>query len=198
MTSTNLATIHNQIAQIKTRFAEELYGQVTKMATHLEEKLANVSNEEKEWKETKIKLGTTLVKGMVIFNVGDDKFTTSVETLTAEKANFFTALFSKQWQLERNLKNDSIFIDRNEPDRSAEIQQEKRTSDFLNGTLLTMEQEKKLNEFYGTSNQKWDLIYRGSRDGFDSNAFHTRCDNQGSTMTVVRSTNNYLFGGYAS
>ncbi|CAM4841955.1 unnamed protein product [Rotaria magnacalcarata] len=61
-----------------------------------------------------------------------------------------------------------------------------------------MEQEKKLSEFYGKSNQKWDLIYRGSRDGFDSNAFHTRCDNQGSTMTVVRSTNNYLFGGYAS
>ncbi|CAF2140706.1 unnamed protein product [Rotaria magnacalcarata] len=68
-----------------------------------------------------------------------------------------------------------------EPDRSAKIQQ-----------------EKKLNEFYGKSNQKWDLIYRGSRDGFDPNAFHTRCDNQGSTMTVVRSTNNYLFGGYAS
>ncbi|CAF2214389.1 unnamed protein product, partial [Rotaria magnacalcarata] len=129
MTSTNFATIHNQITQIKTRFgtlrsdiieklnecdacinsAEELYGQVTQMATHLEEKLANVSNEEKEWKV-----------------------------------------------------------------------------------------EKKLKEFYGKSNQNWDLIYRGSRDGFDPNAFHTRCDNQGSTMTVVRSTNNYLFGGYAS
>ncbi|CAF4084936.1 unnamed protein product [Rotaria magnacalcarata] len=158
MTSTNFATIHNQITQIKTRFgtlrsdiieklnecdacinsAEELYGQVTQMATHLEEKLANVSNEEKEWKETKMKLGTTLVKGIVILNVV-------------------------------------------EPDRSAKIQQ-----------------EKKLNEFYGKSNQKWDLIYRGSRDGFDPNAVHTRCDNQGSTMTVVRSTNNYLFGGYAS
>jgi hypothetical protein len=42
------------------------------------------------------------------------------------------------------------------------------------------------------------LIYKASRDGFDANAFHTRCDNKGPTLTVIQSNNNYLFGGYTS
>ena len=265
MTSTRLATLQSQITQLKTRFdglrtdvveklnecnicmksAEELYREVTEMAVHLEDKLTNVSNEEKEWKETKIKLGMTSIKGMVILNVGGERYTTSVETLTHEKDTFFTALFSKQWQLERDPKDDSIFIDRNgklftyileylrtnvllddvmkneilrqklvieaqyfrlqslidvltQSDRSEQVQQQQKTGDFLNGTLLTTEQKMKLNEFYGKREQNWTLIYKASRDGFDPNAFHTRCDNQGATMTVIRSTNNYLFGGYAS
>jgi hypothetical protein len=69
---------------------------------------------------------------------------------------------------------------------------------FPRSTLLTTGQKKKLNEFYGKEHQKWELIYKGSRDGFDSNAFHTRCNNQGPTMTIVLSNNNHLFGGYTS
>ena len=215
------------------------------MATHLEDKLTNVSNEEKEWKETKIKLGMTSIKGMVVLNVGGDRYTTSVETLTREKDTFFTALFSKQWQLEKDPKDDSIFIDRNgklfahileylrtnvvlddvlkneilrqklileakyfrlhslidaltESDRLTQVDQAKETGEFLNGTLLAAEQKVKLNEFYGKRGQKWELIYKASRDGFDASAFHTRCDNQGPTMTIIRSVTNYLFGGYAS
>jgi hypothetical protein len=56
----------------------------------------------------------------------------------------------------------------------------------------------KLNDFYNNWNQNWLLIYKASRDGFDANAFHSRCDNKGPTMTIIRSNNNYLFGGYTS
>ncbi len=69
---------------------------------------------------------------------------------------------------------------------------------FSNGTLLQLEHKKKLNEFYGKMHQQWELIYKASRDGFDANAFHTRCDNKGPTMTIIQSNNNYLFGGYTS
>jgi hypothetical protein len=226
--------------------AEKLCHQATKMTTNLEEKLAHASNDEKEWKDIKVKLATTSFEGMVILNVGGDKYTTSVETLTREKDTFFTALFSKQWELKRDPVDKSIFIDRDgklfahllaylrtnqvpkdatnneslrrsliieaeyfllhnliqiltEPERIVEEAERFRIDqDFPDGTLLESEQKMKLNEFYGKRDQRWQLIYKASRDGFDANAFHTRCDGKGPTMTIVRSNNNYLFGGYTS
>jgi hypothetical protein len=69
---------------------------------------------------------------------------------------------------------------------------------FINDTLLTIEQKQKLNEFYGKSDQRWELIYKATKDGFEASTFHRLCDNQGPTMVIVRSTGGYLFGGYAS
>ncbi len=39
------------------------------------------------------------------------------------------------------------------------------------------------------------LIYRASRDGFEANKFHTKCDNKSKTLTIIKSTNGYVFGG---
>lgn len=41
------------------------------------------------------------------------------------------------------------------------------------------------------------LIYKGSRDGFSASTFHQKCDNKGSTIVIIKSTNGYLFGGLA-
>jgi hypothetical protein len=38
----------------------------------------------------------------------------------------------------------------------------------------------------------------GSRDGWEARDFHSRCDGKGATLTVVRSEEGYVFGGYAS
>jgi hypothetical protein len=66
-------------------------------------------------------------------------------------------------------------------------------------TLLSLERQIKLNEFYGQEGQKWMLIYKATRDGFTSTAFHKYCDNQGPTMTIIQSKpGRYLFGGYTS
>ncbi|CAF3999523.1 unnamed protein product [Rotaria sp. Silwood1] len=212
--------------------AKNICHQATEMTTVLENKLVNASNEEKEWKDIKVKLEATSIKGMVILNVGGEKYTTSVETLTSEKDTFFTALFSKQWQIERDPDDKSIFIDRdgqlfnhilaylrvnkvssdiikNEPLRElllteAEYFRLHSLIDILgnnycfDGTLLHPDHKKKLNEFYGKNNQRWELIYKASRDGFDANTFHSRCNNKGSTMTIIQSNNNYLFGGYTA
>lgn len=40
------------------------------------------------------------------------------------------------------------------------------------------------------------LIYRGSRDGFLSKNFHNKCDYKGETLSIIKSTKGYIFGGY--
>jgi hypothetical protein len=45
---------------------------------------------------------------------------------------------------------------------------------------------------YGT------LLYRASRDGFTAKAFHDRCDNVPNTVTIIRNSLNFIFGGFTS
>ncbi len=70
---------------------------------------------------------------------------------------------------------------------------------FVESTILPRDPPlfvEKLNEWAGCeSNQKWRLLYKGSRDGFQAKPFHDKCDNQGATYTIVKSRNN-TFGGY--
>ncbi|CAF3615832.1 unnamed protein product [Rotaria socialis] len=69
---------------------------------------------------------------------------------------------------------------------------------FAQSTLLSSAQQCKLNEFYGKLNQQWELIFRGTRNGFHSEEFHRCCDNKGPTVTVIQSEDGYLFGGYTT
>ena len=46
--------------------------------------------------------------------------------------------------------------------------------------------------------RKWSLLYRGSRDGFRASDFHSRCDYKPNTLTIVKSTNGNIFGGFTS
>jgi hypothetical protein len=47
---------------------------------------------------------------------------------------------------------------------------------------------------FGT--KKFQLLYRGSRDGFGSSAFHNQCNGHPNTITLVSSTNDCILGGY--
>jgi hypothetical protein len=44
--------------------------------------------------------------------------------------------------------------------------------------------------------QKLDLLYRGSLHGFGASDFHAKCDNIPKTLTLIRTTNGNIFGGY--
>ncbi len=44
---------------------------------------------------------------------------------------------------------------------------------------------------------KLELVYRASRDGWCATDFHSKCDNNGATVTVIKSTGGYVLGGYA-
>jgi hypothetical protein len=43
-----------------------------------------------------------------------------------------------------------------------------------------------------------ELLYRGSEDGFTSQMFHQKCDDQGSTLVIVKSKEGFVFGGFTS
>ena len=44
--------------------------------------------------------------------------------------------------------------------------------------------------------RKWTLLYQGSRDGFRAFDFLSRCDGKPNTLTIVKSTNGNIFGGF--
>ena len=43
----------------------------------------------------------------------------------------------------------------------------------------------------------WKRCWRASDDGWDSTTFHSKCDNKGPTVTIIR-VGKYIFGGYTS
>jgi hypothetical protein len=48
-------------------------------------------------------------------------------------------------------------------------------------------------------NDKWSLLYRGTRDGFGAKAFHSKCDGHSNTLTIVKAKqSSYIFGGFTS
>jgi len=56
-----------------------------------------------------------------------------------------------------------------------------------------------LKKWLAPSNQhlKLKLLYRGSRDGMTADAFHEKCDNHASTLTIAKSNLGKVFGGYS-
>jgi hypothetical protein len=42
----------------------------------------------------------------------------------------------------------------------------------------------------------FNLLWRGSRDGFTAQEFHLRCDGRGNTLTLIADTDGNVFGGF--
>jgi len=61
--------------------------------------------------------------------------------------------------------------------------------------LLNGDQRKTLLGWYPG---KWKVLFQASKDGFNGQTFHQKCDNKGATVTAIKSNNGYIFGGYAS
>jgi hypothetical protein len=72
---------------------------------------------------------------------------------------------------------------------------------LLKSQILKSEQQYsellKLCEFCPTD--KWSLLYRGTRDGFDLNAFHSKCDGHANTLTIFKAKQSTsIFGGFTA
>ena len=50
----------------------------------------------------------------------------------------------------------------------------------------------------GFESRPLSLLWRGTRDGFGSAAFHSLCDGKANTLTIVKSITGFIFGGYTS
>ena len=73
-------------------------------------------------------------------------------------------------------------------------------NDQFNSFILDVDQScelLKLCEF--NTNDKWALLYRGSRDGFGAKDFHGKCDGKSSTLTIIKPKDSCnIFGGFIS
>ena len=66
------------------------------------------------------------------------------------------------------------------------LSESKRKDEFL----------EKIYEWCGYT--KYELLYRGTRDGSKSSVFHEKCDDKGPTLCLYKNEKNNIFGGYAS
>jgi hypothetical protein len=72
---------------------------------------------------------------------------------------------------------------------------------FPNSTIIKDEEEcNTLHEWLQEVGEdgEFSLLYRGTRDGLTNEAFHTKCDNKGCTLTVIVTTCGKVFGGYSN
>jgi len=160
----------------------------------------------------------------IALDVGGTKFTTSKSTLLSAKGSFFEAMLSSgHWKPEAD---GSFFIDRDpkffpiilnflrmgkvlpniDPNSIDELEAE---LDFYqikfpdlkqsNPTLLLSEHYKQLIVQWIGNPSNLNLLYSATGDGgFSAKEFHDKCDNKGPTVVVVKSTEGYVFGGYAA
>ncbi len=69
---------------------------------------------------------------------------------------------------------------------------------FKNSTILTNEKSSDLVKLIGLNNTNVKLLFQASRDGFDNEVFHSKIDTVSATLTVIKSQNSNIFGGYTS
>jgi len=71
------------------------------------------------------------------------------------------------------------------------------SSSFMNSSILTRNEGISLTQMlnYPTDAK---LIYRATRDGFNSSSFHSKCDRISNTVTIIKTTSNSVFGGFTS
>jgi len=65
-------------------------------------------------------------------------------------------------------------------------------------TLLTERHQEKLSEWFGDKFNEAHLIFKASTDGRTSKVFHDKCDSKGPTITVIRTANGSIFGGFTN
>jgi hypothetical protein len=76
---------------------------------------------------------------------------------------------------------------------SHESEQKRKNRYF---TLFKSTIMKTIPSILGEFHSAWKLLYRGSRDGFGASAFHSKCNGQSNTLTLIETTKGYIFGGF--
>ena len=64
---------------------------------------------------------------------------------------------------------------------------------------MKLNEEEDLLKLCGFRDQgKWQMLYRATRDGFSAANFHSKCDGHSNTLTIIKSTNGNVFGGFTT
>ena len=69
---------------------------------------------------------------------------------------------------------------------------------FKDSAILTNEQGLDLVDLIGLNNSSFKLLYQLSVDGSNTKIFHSKCDEAAATLTVIKTQNSNIFGGYTA
>ena len=68
---------------------------------------------------------------------------------------------------------------------------------LVNSKILTVNEISFLTSWIGAAKQTR-LLYRASRDGFSTFDFHSKCDNKAKTVTLIKTSDDSVVGGYTA
>ncbi|KAL9954725.1 hypothetical protein ACROYT_G042298 [Oculina patagonica] len=106
------------------------------------------------------------------------------------------ATFLKELEGEAEFYQIQGIVDELKVYKPSTIQANKPTEAFEESEILTNDEHRSvLKSWLPRQDGQWRLLFRASRDGFSAATFHSRCDNKGATVTIVKSGNN-IFGGF--
>jgi len=161
-------------------------------------------------------------KKKIVLDVGGKRYATSKDTLLSVEGTYFTGLLgSGRWQPD---DDGSYFIDRNgklfvhilEYLRTGKMDIEELNTkqkaalreemDFYMipfptqarvSDILSVEHAQQIEQWMGGEKKIGQCLWKATEHGFGADQFHSRCDNKGSTVVIVQSSEGYVFGGYA-
>ncbi len=74
----------------------------------------------------------------------------------------------------------------------------KYSNPFAGSDLISLGHGLQLNAWVGKQSQVWKRCYSKKTDGGSGSTFHSKCDNKGPTLSIFKSNNGNLYGGYYS
>jgi len=205
--------------------ATKLEQQAKSLKEEFQNRENELQKKEKRFLKTKEDMTKFKIEDPVELNVGGRSFTTFKSTLIKEEGSMLEAMFSGRhppikdtkgrFFIDRspesfvyviNYLRTGKLVYPNDPyvknlfisDLSYfGLESDPPTSLQFESILLSQEKQNQLHNFFDEKEKlkKWNLLYRASKSGFESAKFHSKCDNKGETITIIKSNQN-LFGGY--
>lgn len=165
----------------------------------------------------KAKMNEARFEERILFDVGGTLFPTTKQTLLSKKDTYFSAMLqSGYWEpsedgiyfIDRNPKFfgyildylrygvlDTVGLNCNQI-KMLQLDLQHFCIDLKLPVNLCTDYMKPLRTWLGQSFDASNLLWRGTTHGLTATEFHTRCDNKGATLTVIESTDGWLFGCY--
>ncbi|EGG19893.1 hypothetical protein DFA_06997 [Cavenderia fasciculata] len=171
-------------------------------------------------------IDVSMITDPITLNIGGTIFQTSKATLTRIKGTYFDIMLSGEANIKPMTgAPNTFFIDRdgsnfkyilnylrdgdiNVIPKCEEVKSEvEREMKFYKidlhippsspSTLIELSHFELVDNWIG-SKQNYTLLYKGSRDGLDATSFHKHCDEKGKSITLIKSSDGNVFGGYNS
>ena len=207
---------------------KKLFNALEEYQLKLHKETEELQREKEEWIKLENKLKISQLGKKITLDVGGSRFSTFKSNLLSQQETFFTAMLSGRFnfQLEEDgsifidrdpfvfrhilnfLRGQKINFSLLSPAEKesliedADFYQISALSDLfsLQSNIITTSQAKIFHQWienFGPPSS-WQLKYQGTKDGFTASAFHSKCDNLGPSLTIIKTNTGHIFGGFTS